>query len=113
VINVELTAPSVGASLEPQMIRVIDGAGGGHTVLALSWIPESGEVPNYVYFKDSQGLGAISKEGTLRWLFGYDKVSFQTTSPQKVSLLFSSPSATKPASLVVAGTTMTPLTQPK
>jgi hypothetical protein len=113
VINIELKAPSVGASLERQVIKVIDAAGGGHAVLALSSIRESGGAAGYLYFKDSEGLGAVSKEGTLRWLFGYDKVSFETTSPQKVSLLFSPPSATKPASLVVGDTGMVALPQPK
>jgi len=113
VINIELTAPNVGASLEPQAIRIIDKASGVHAALALSSTPESGKAPDYLYFKDSEGLGLINKEGKLLWMFGYGKLSFQTTSPQKVSLLFSPPSATKPASLVVGDSEAVVLTLAK
>jgi hypothetical protein len=101
VIDIELTAPSVGAALEPEWIKVIDQVGSGHAALALISTPASGEAAEYLYFKDSGGLGVISKEGKLLRMFAYGKLSFQTTSPQKVSLLFSLPSATKPATLVV------------
>jgi len=100
VISIELTAPSVGASLKPQTIKVTDQVGAGHAALALSPTPQSGTPPEYLYFQDSEGLGQVS-EGKMIWVFGYGKLSFQTTSPQKVSLLFSLPSATKLASLVV------------
>ncbi|MGD0922563.1 MAG: hypothetical protein ABSA70_12485 [Terriglobia bacterium] len=101
VVNIELTAPSVGASLEPEWIKVIDQVGSGHAVLALISTPASGQAAEYLYFKDSGGLGVVSKEGGLLWVFQYGHVSFHTTSPQKVSLLFSLPSATRPATLVV------------
>lgn len=101
VVRASATAPSVGATLKPDEIRITDNSGNTHAGLALTHIPADGTAPSFLYFEDSEGLGFISAEGEINWLTAYGKVSFQTVQSLKIALLFALPSSATAVSLEV------------
>lgn len=105
-VTAELTPPGSTGGLPVKQIKLVDG-NNSYPALAMTRAPEK-DVPSFVYFKDSAGLGQINAEGQLVWAVmnnqatGETEILFQKSGPEKVLFLFAVPSAAKSLTLQIS-----------
>ena len=97
IVGAELTPPDTGTMLEGKEINIIDGEGNLCPLISIYKYSESGNAP-YDYLDHPDGM-AIYEGGSVLWEVENSIITFQTTDPVKVNLLFAVPPALESWSL--------------